>query len=121
MRRRRADRCLLRACAALDADVPEIAEQLVEEARALDPHHPELHDITERLLAAFDVAAAAAAAARPSPTTAPPVSPGLVVLLVIALTLMWAAAVMESDDLRVVVEHLLTAAGSASLYVLPSV
>jgi hypothetical protein len=50
MRRRRGDRCLLRASAALDADVPDIAQQLFAEARALDPNHPDLQEVAERLL-----------------------------------------------------------------------
>jgi hypothetical protein len=49
MRRRRADRCLLRALAALDAGVPGHAAAVVEEARALCPEHPELADVVARL------------------------------------------------------------------------
>ena len=49
MRRRRAGRCLLRASAALDADVPDVAQQVLQEARALDPGHPELEEVTGRL------------------------------------------------------------------------
>jgi hypothetical protein len=49
MRRRRADRCVLRASAALDADVPEAAEAVLAEARALCPEHPELPEVISRL------------------------------------------------------------------------
>ncbi len=49
MRRRRADRCLLRASAALDADLPGHAAAVIEEARALCPEHPELADVVDRL------------------------------------------------------------------------
>ena len=41
MRRRRADNCLRRASAALDADVPEVAEALLAEAEALCRKHPD--------------------------------------------------------------------------------
>lgn len=49
MRRRRADQCLLRASAALDAEFPEIAEQVLDEARALCPSHPEVEEIAARI------------------------------------------------------------------------
>ena len=49
MRRRRADRCLLRASAAIDADVPEAAEAVLAEAEALCPEHPDLPEVTSRL------------------------------------------------------------------------
>jgi hypothetical protein len=54
MRRRRADRCLLRACAALDADVPEAAEAVLVEAAALCPKHPDLPEVTLRLRSSND-------------------------------------------------------------------
>ena len=48
MRRRRADRFVLRASAALDADVRE-ARDLLDEARAVCPAHPEIQGLTNRL------------------------------------------------------------------------
>ena len=50
MRQRRAERCLLRASAALDAEVPEVARDILDEARALCPDHPDLPVVTSRLL-----------------------------------------------------------------------
>jgi len=54
MRRRRAERLLLRASAALDAEYLEEAEAALSEARALEPAHPALQEVTDRLLAASD-------------------------------------------------------------------
>lgn len=51
MRRRRADHCLLRASAALDAEFPEAAQKVLNEARELCPAHPELEEVSARLLA----------------------------------------------------------------------
>jgi hypothetical protein len=56
MRRRRADQCLLRAAAALDAEFPEAAEKVLNEARELCPAHPELEDVAARLLEASEPA-----------------------------------------------------------------
>lgn len=114
MRRRRADRCLLRASAALDADVPEIAQQLVEEARALDPQHPELEEVTERLLAASELPAAATTDLRRSHQL---MSRGLLVLLAVALGLMWAAATMEAADVKVILRQVLITAGAGTPYI----
>jgi len=49
MRQRRAERCLLRASAALDAHVPEAASEVLAEARALCPEHPEIEAVSARL------------------------------------------------------------------------
>ena len=119
MRRRRADRCLLRASAALDADVPEIAQQLIEEARALDPHHPELQDVTGRLLAASELAAAAAAIGN-GRSLHQLISRGLVVLLAVALALMWPPVALKSADVKEVLDLLLIIVGSAGTYISPA-
>lgn len=118
MRRRRAERCLVRASAALDADVPEIAQQLLEEARALDPNHPELQEVEGRLAAASD--SSASAPARDRRVSDNLLSGELFLLLVVALALVWAAASLESADLKSLLQDLLTTAGSATIYVLPS-
>ena len=49
MRLRRADRCLLRASAAMDAEAPDFAREVLDEARSLCPEHPELEEVSERL------------------------------------------------------------------------
>ena len=49
MRHRRAERCLLRASAALDAQVPDAASEVLAEARALCPEHPEIEVVSARL------------------------------------------------------------------------
>ena len=49
MRQRRAERCLLRASAALDAQVPEAASEVLAEARTLCPEHPEIEAVSARL------------------------------------------------------------------------
>jgi hypothetical protein len=54
MRRRRAERCLLRAAAALDADVPDCARAVLAEARALAPDHPDLQEVTGRLQSSLE-------------------------------------------------------------------
>ena len=51
MRRRRADQCLLRASAALDAEFPEAAEDVLNEARELCGSHPDLEAVAARLRA----------------------------------------------------------------------
>jgi hypothetical protein len=51
MRQRRAERCLLRASAALDAEVPDAASEVLAEARALCPDHPEIEAVSTRLSA----------------------------------------------------------------------
>jgi hypothetical protein len=56
MQQRRAQRCLLRAEAALDAGLVDYARQPLDEARRLDPTSPELAAV-ERRLAASGVAA----------------------------------------------------------------
>ncbi len=109
MRRRRADRCLLRASAALDADVPDIAQQVLEEARALDPQHPELQEVTGRLLAASNPAAA-----MPRRPAHDLVSPVLIALLVLALV--WAAASMEAAGVKALLKQVLTVGGSMTTY-----
>ena len=119
MRHRRAGRCLVRASAALDADVPEIAQQLLEEARALDPRHPELQEVEGRLLAASSPC--------PSPRTPNGrlsedlSSRELFLLLVAGLALVWAAVSIDSADMKMLLTHLLTIAGSATIHVWPSV
>jgi hypothetical protein len=50
MRRRLVERCLLRASAALDADAPDMAKDVLEEARAIWPGHPEIDVLAERLV-----------------------------------------------------------------------
>ena len=118
MRRRRADRCLVRASAALDADVPEIAQQLVEEARALDPNHPELQEVEGRLLAASKLLAVGLTADRTSPDRL--TSLELVLLVIVTLAMIWGAAAIEPADLKTVLKQLLTTAGSSTIYLLPS-
>ena len=54
MRHRRAERCLLRASAALDAEVPDAASEVLAEARALCPEHPEIEVVSARLSESFD-------------------------------------------------------------------
>ncbi len=54
MRRRRADRCLLRASAALDAEVPEAAQAVFAEAVALCPEHPDIQEVKWRLQSSND-------------------------------------------------------------------
>jgi hypothetical protein len=54
MRQRRAERCLLRASAALDAQVPEAAGEVLAEARALCPDHPEIEAVSTRLAEASE-------------------------------------------------------------------
>lgn len=119
MRRRRADRCLVRASAALDADVPEIAQQLLEEARMLHPTHPELQEVEERLVAAASTPAAAAPA-RDRPLSDDLTWRELFVLLVVGLALVWAAASIEPAAVKTLLKQLLTTAGSAHIYVSPS-
>ena len=63
MRWRRADHCLLRASAALDAASPEVAERALHEARDLCPAHPLLPEVAGRLRATRDSS---------SPALAPP-------------------------------------------------
>ena len=109
MRRRRADRCLLRASAALDADVPDIAQQVLEEARALDPQHPELQEVTGRLLAASSTAAAQDR--RPAHDLVSPVPFALLVL-----ALVWGVASMEAAGVKALLQQVMTAAGSAATY-----
>ena len=114
MRRRRADRCLVRASAALDADVPEIAQQLFEEARTLDPNHPELQEVEGRLLAtAISPASASAPERRRSDD---PMSRDLFLLLLVTLVLLWAAASIEPAAVKTLFNYLLTTAGSTPIY-----
>lgn len=54
MRQRRAERCLLRASAALDAQVPYAASEVLAEARALCPDHPDIEAVSTRLSAASE-------------------------------------------------------------------
>jgi hypothetical protein len=49
MRRRRVERCLLRASVALEADVLEDVRTALEEVERLDPHEPTLHTLTAQL------------------------------------------------------------------------
>lgn len=111
MRRRRANRCLLRASAALDADVPEIAQQLLEEARSLDPNHPELQEVVGRLLAASGPLASAPIRNRRLADDL--ISRELILLLIVALALLWAASI-ETADVKTLLDHLLVTGGSAT-------
>jgi hypothetical protein len=52
MRRRRVERCVLRAEIALEAGYPEDARLALAEARQLDPHEPSLDELAARLDAA---------------------------------------------------------------------
>lgn len=59
MRKRRAERCVLRADIALDAGFPDDARAALEEARRLDPRVPQLAEIEARLAAADSTSEAA--------------------------------------------------------------
>ncbi len=52
MRRRRIDRCVLRAAVAIDAGVFEDARGALEEVERLDPHEPAIKPLRARLVAA---------------------------------------------------------------------
>ncbi|MEO5896042.1 MAG: hypothetical protein ABIS06_10100 [Vicinamibacterales bacterium] len=109
MRRRRVDRCLLRASAALDADVPDIARQVLQEARALDPNHPELEEVTGRLLVASHPGPVPGR--RPAHDLMTPVVYALLVLL-----LLWGAASIEAAGVKALLKRVLMVADSAATY-----
>ena len=52
MRRRRVERCLLRASAAIEAGVLDDAREAIEEIRRLDPDEPGLEQLTAQLASA---------------------------------------------------------------------
>ena len=52
MRRRRIDRCVLRAAVAIEAGVLEDAREALEEVERLDPHEPAIEPLRARLVAA---------------------------------------------------------------------
>jgi hypothetical protein len=54
MRRRRVERCVLRAKVALEAGFADDARQALAEARQLDPYEPSLDELATRIGAAFD-------------------------------------------------------------------
>lgn len=58
MRRRRVERCVLRASIALEAGVLDDAREVLAEARALEPEHPGVRELIERV-AAVEVALSA--------------------------------------------------------------
>lgn len=72
MRRRRAERCVLRAKAALDAGSVDVARQSLDEAQELVPSSPEMCALVERLerLALAPAALPAPVASDPAPTDA---------------------------------------------------
>jgi hypothetical protein len=75
MRRRRVDRCVLRAAVAIDAGTLEDAREALEEVERLDPHEPAIQPLRVKLAAAEFRAGAAAEAA--AVETSPPESPVL--------------------------------------------
>lgn len=104
MRRRRAQRCVLRASAALDANVPDIAEQVLEEARALDPQHPALEEVAGRLaLASHSVPAKRRLLTR-NPASA-------VALLLLVLLALWAAVSKEAAPVHAALKWVSAAVG----------
>ena len=108
MRRRRADRCLLRASAALDAEVPEAAEELLDEARTLYPDHPDLQDVTIRLLSVGHLAAA-------SRRRRTPVWAAAALLVLLSLGAGWGGWVwVRTPEGGAVLRGLVTAATSAA-------
>ena len=58
MRRKRVDRCVLRAAVAIDAGILEDAREALEEVERLDPHEPSLEPLRTKLAAAESRAAA---------------------------------------------------------------
>src|SRR5262245_26449759 len=60
MRRRRIDRCVLRAAVAIDAGVLEEAREALEEVERLDPHEPAIEPLRAKLAAAKSKTAAPA-------------------------------------------------------------
>jgi len=72
MRRRRVERCLLRASVALEADVLEDVRTALEEVERLDPHEPTLYTLTAQL--ALAEARLAHSERKPSASVAPAVA-----------------------------------------------
>ena len=108
MRRRRADRCLLRASAALDAEVPEAAEELLEEARTLYPDHPDLPDATNRLLSVGHLA-------NPSRRRMMPVWAAAALVILLSVGAGWGGWVwLQTPEGGAVLRGLVTAATSAA-------
>src|SRR4029453_363030 len=85
MRRRRIDRCVLRAAAAIEAGVFGDAREALEEVERLDPREPAIEPLRARLVAAESrpaEAASEAATVVPSPdlVLSPPVAPSPAVI-----------------------------------------
>ena len=60
MRRKRVDRCVLRAAVAIDAGILEDAREALEEVERLDPYEPAIEPLRAKLAAAESRAAARA-------------------------------------------------------------
>src|SRR5688572_32401590 len=65
MRRRRVERCVLRASVAIEAGVLEDARAALEEVERLDPHEPAIEPLRARLLVAESRPAELASEAAP--------------------------------------------------------
>ena len=71
MRRRRLERCVLRASVALEAGVLEDAAEALEEAARLDPNDPSVQELVSRLSVAQAAPSSPIPAPTPTPTPAP--------------------------------------------------
>ena len=75
MRRKRIDRCILRAAVAIDTGILEDAREALEEVERLDPHEPAIEPLRAKLAAAKSKAVAS--------TETPAVEPALPESLVV--------------------------------------
>jgi hypothetical protein len=82
MRRRRIDRCVLRAAVAIDAGVLEDAREALEEVERLDPHEPAIEPLRAKLAAAKSRAVAPVEA----PAGQPPQPESLVISPAVSAT-----------------------------------
>jgi hypothetical protein len=69
MRRRRVERCLRGASAAIEANAPDAAKAFLAEARAISPDDPEIDTVNEQLGATVDISWLRQDRRRPSRTT----------------------------------------------------
>jgi hypothetical protein len=97
MRRRRVERCLLRASVAIEAGVLDDAREAIEEVRRLDPDEPGLEPLTAQLASAenpptIEPVVLAAAEPESAPAGSRPFAAAAVVLLAGALAGGWWAS-----------------------------